>query len=370
MSDREFAYKFFSGTQEAWDDMYRAILEAKKSVYWEIFAIGNNEIGEKFIGLLEQKAKEGIIVKIIVDDLGSFSLSSLQQNRLYLAGSELLIHNKIFKFEFNLYKWFKRIWQRNHRKVLIVDEEIGFVGGVNIMVEEREWDDIHLRLEGRSVRPLLREFGRSYVTSGGDKKNVRHLLHPIKYKEFPSWKKKVNFIFHSPIFNREKSKLKNFYYDLIRSAKQSITLLTPYYLPDKKFIQLITEAKKRGVEISIILPDCPDYKFIQIAAQAFYELSSKAGAKLFFLSKMNHGKAMSIDNKFGFVGSNNFTHRSFYINKETDVLFQEKDMVKDLNNIFEELKSQAIPYNKKNFSENVLVKKFKEWWARRIKKIV
>lgn len=367
---REFSYRFYKTASEAWDAMYQAILEAKKSVYWEIYALGNDEIGEKFISLLIQKSKEGLVVKIIADHLGSFSLSNLQQNRLRQAGVDLLIYNEVFKFEFNFYKWFKRIWQRNHRKVLTIDEEVGFIGGVNVMMEEKEWGDLYLKLEGKTVRPLVRQFARSYVKAGGKKKNVKDLFHPIKYREYPEWKKKINFIFHAPMFNREQSKLKNFYFDLIRSAKQSVTLLTPYYIPDRKFLKLITEAKKRGVEINIILPYRPDHKFIQVASQAFYELTHRAGAKLFFLPKMHHGKAMSIDNKRGFIGSNNFTHRSFYINKEADVSFEEKDMVQDLNSILEELKSQATPYDRKKFSDYFLIRKIKQWWAEKIKRIV
>jgi len=370
MSEREFNYKFYKTTSEAWDAMYQVILEAKSSIFWEIYAIGNDEIGEKFINLLVQKAKEGLIVKIIVDHLGSFSLTTLQQNNLYKAGVDLLIYNEVFKFQFNFYKWFKRVWQRNHRKVLIVDEDRGFIGGVNVRAEEKEWGDLYLKMEGKTVRPLVRQFARSYVKAGGKKKDVRALFHPIKYKEYPGWKKKVRFIFHAPMFNQGKSKLKNFYYDIIRSAKQSVTLLTPYYIPDRKFLRLIAEAKKRGVEINIILPYRPDHKFIQIASQAFYELTHLAGANLFFLPKMHHGKAMSVDNKRGFIGSNNFTHRSFYINKEADVSFEEKDMVKDLNDILDELKSQATLYDRKKSMDYFLIRKLKEWWARRIKRIV
>lgn len=370
MSEKSFAYKFYTTAAEAWDAMYQVILESQTSIYWEIYAIGNDEVGEKFINLLMEKARAGLDVKIIIDHLGSFSLTTLQQDDLIQAGVDLIIHNEVFRFQFNLYKWFKRIWQRNHRKVLIVDEEIAFLGGVNVMAEEKEWGDLHLRLEGKSVRPLIRQFARSYVKSGGEKKKVKHLFHPIKYKELPSLKKKIDFIFHSPIFDAEKSKLKNFYYKLIRSAKQSITLMTPYYIPDKKFLKLLTEAKKRGVEINIILPYRPDHKFIQLASQAFYELTHLTGAKLFFLPKMHHGKAMSVDNKFGSIGSNNFTHRSFYINKETDVIFEEKNMVKELNDIFEVLKSQATPYDRKKFSDLWLIKKIKQWWGSLMKKIV
>ena len=370
MSEKSFAYKFYTTANEAWDAMYQAILEAQKSVFWEIYAIGNDEVGQKFINLLIQKAQAGLEIKIIADHLGSFSLTSAQQNDLRQAGIDLVIYNEVFQFQFNFYKWFKRIWQRNHRKVLIVDEEISFLGGVNVMAEEKEWGDLHLRLEGKSVRPLIRQFARSYVKSGGDKKKVRRLFHPIKYKELPSWKKKIDFIFHAPMFDAEKSKLKNFYYKLIRSAKQSITLMTPYYIPDKKFLKLLTEAKKRGVEINIILPYRPDHKFIQLASQAFYELTHLAGAKLFFLPRMHHGKAMSVDNKFGSIGSNNFTHRSFYINKEADVIFEEKNMVKELNNIFEELKNQAVLYDRKKFTDFWIIKKIKQWWGRLVKRTV
>ncbi|HRY37041.1 MAG TPA: phosphatidylserine/phosphatidylglycerophosphate/cardiolipin synthase family protein [Candidatus Magasanikbacteria bacterium] len=370
MSNKEFNYKFYTTASEAWDAMYQAILDSQKSVYWEIYALGNDEIGDKFINLLIKKAGEGLDIKIIVDHLGSFSLSTTQQDNLRNAGVDLIVYNEVFKFQFNLYKWFKRIWQRNHRKVLIIDEETGFIGGVNVTVQEKEWGDLYLKIEGKTVRPLLRQFAHSYIKSGGKKKNVKALFHPILLKEFPSLKKKIGFIFHEPIFNRNNSKLKNFYYDLIRSARQSITLLTPYYIPDKKFLQLISEAKKRGVEINIILPYRPDHKFIQIASQAFYELSRKAGAKIFLLPRMHHGKAISVDGKFGSIGSNNFTHRSFYINKEADVNFQEKEMVAELNDILEELKKQAVPYDRKKFVDFWIIKKIKQWWAEKIKRIV
>ena len=370
MSEKEFAYKFYKTATEAWDAMYQAILLSQKSIYWEIYAVGNDEIGERFMELLKKKAKEGKDVKIIVDHLGSFSLTVLQQIKLRQAGVDLIIYNNVFRFQWNFYKWFKRIWQRNHRKVLIVDEEIGFIGGVNVIAEEKEWGDLYLKIEGKSVRPLVRQFAKSYIKAGGNKKKVRFLFHPIKYKEYPSWKKKIRFIFHAPMFEQNNSKLKNLYYKLICSAKQSITLLTPYYVPDKKFLQLISQAKKRGVEINIILPYRPDHKFIQVASQAFYELTHRAGAKLFFLPKMHHGKAMLIDDKIGSIGSNNFTHRSFHVDKQADILFEEKEMVKELNSIFDELKSQAVLYEHNKFRDLWLIKKIKQWWGRLVKKIV
>ena len=104
MSEKSFAYKFYTTANEAWDAMYQAILEAQKSVFWEIYAIGNDEVGQKFINLLIQKAQAGLEIKIIADHLGSFSLTSAQQNDLRQAGIDLVIYNEVFQFQFNFYK--------------------------------------------------------------------------------------------------------------------------------------------------------------------------------------------------------------------------------------------------------------------------
>jgi cardiolipin synthase len=116
-------------------------------------------------------------------------------------------------------------------------------------------------------------------------------------------------------------------------------------VPDKKFLNVLYRAKKRGVTIDIMLPIKPDHKFLEYMAQSFYDLTQAAGARIFLLPHMNHGKALSVDGNFGLVGSVNFTPRSFTANEEAGVYFKNRKMVSDLNKILDSWKEGASLVN-------------------------
>ena len=119
--NKPFSYQFYRTTAEAWDAMYQAILVAQKSIFWEIYIFIDDEAGGRFIEALCEKAKAGVEVKIVVDAIGSWGLSSLAQARLVGSGAEVLRYNRTHP-ELALGKWFNRMWRRNHRKLLVVDE--------------------------------------------------------------------------------------------------------------------------------------------------------------------------------------------------------------------------------------------------------
>ena len=156
-------------SHEAWDAMMRAILGAKKSVFWELYIFLDDEAGKPFFDALEQKAKSGVDVKLVVDAIGSFWLSKKRTESLRLAGVDL----QFFSERSKKYRgWWKRLISRTHRKILIVDEQIGFIGGVNVSQEMKEWLDIQVRVEGKIVNSLLRSFAKSY-TIWRDKQKVK-----------------------------------------------------------------------------------------------------------------------------------------------------------------------------------------------------
>lgn len=364
--DKAFSYQFYSSTVSTWQAMYRSVLGATKSVYWEVYTFVDDSTGNKFVDLLCEKAKQGVDVKIIVDGIGSFSLSQLAFNRLRSVGAEVLVFNQLSP-DFSLRKWWSRIWLRNHCKVLLVDGEAAFIGGVNVQHHMEQWDDIHLRLTGKVVRPLLRYFARKYIKAGGKRKKVRHLLHPKLSKGVEEWKEKIKFILHSPRYRYKRSPFGRFYRRAIGMAKESFTLLTPYYSPDPRFLELIYRASKRGVKVNILMPYKSDLALMHYLARAFYGISKKAGAAFYFLNKMNHGKAVTSDNKLGMVGSANLTPRSFYLNHEANVTFTDQEMVSDLNNILDNWKDQADPLLELDFKRQGWFRRFKSWWAMRLK---
>jgi len=357
----EFSYQFFNTTVAAWDEMRRCISGAKKSIYWEIYSLIDDSAGRPFIELLCQKAREGLDVMLIVDALGSYELTNNSIERLKVSGAKVHVFNSLNPI-FGLSEWWKRVWHRTHRKVLIIDEGIVFIGGVNIYKAAKNWYDVHLRITGKVVRPLLFGFAKSYIRSGGDKFDIKHLLHPKLTIGLENLKEKINFILHSPIYRVKKSPFKKAYYQALDMAKESFNLLTPYYVPDREFIDLVSRAKKRGVKVNIILPWKTDIKLMQYMARAFYGISEKAGAAFYFLKRMNHGKVLTSDDKIGIVSSANLTPRSFYVNHEAGVSFSHEQMVNDLNHILDEWKNEAIPMADLGFGKRGWFGKFKDWW--------
>jgi cardiolipin synthase len=356
-----FDYIFYNTTLTAWDAMYQAILDAKNSIFWEVYILNADKVGERFVKALCDKANEGVKVKIIVDTIGSLHFSRVAERQLKNAGVQFFWYNRIYP-EWRIDKWIRRVWFRNHRKVLLIDEHIAFVGGVNIDTASAEWDDIQLRIKGEVIKPLLRGFAKSFVQVGGDRREVRRFLHPRLLQGFQKIREHINVFFHSPSrFPLKTSRLRRFYLRSLRKAKKSFTLLTPYYVPDKRFLYLVRQAKKRGVQVSILLPLRPDHKLLEYMVQAFYDLTVEAGASVYLLPKMNHGKALSVDNTFGLVGSVNFTPRSFIANEESGIYFQDPHMVQDLNNLFDVWKKGAHRINEGDKSERKWHQKFLGW---------
>jgi len=366
--ETEFSYQFYSTTKSAWDGMYQGILATKKSVYWEVYALLDDVSGKPFIDLLCEKAKAGIDVKIVVDGVGSYHLSDASTKRLRLAGAKVYIFNRLYP-ALNLVNWWRRVWYRTHRKVLIIDEETIFIGGVNVEDLAIGWDDLHLKLSGKIVRPMLYGFAQSYVHSGGSEEDVRQFLQPELLSGINNSKEKVNFIINSPIYIKGSASNK-IYAEALNNAKESFNLLTPYYVPDLHFLELVSKAKHRGVDVNIILPMETDVRIMQYMARAFYGISKKAGAAFYFLRNMNHGKAVTSDNKLGIVGSTNLTHRGFFINQEAGVAFSHEQMINDLNQILDDWKKGAVPLAEVGFGERNWYTRFKGWWVRRFKDYV
>lgn len=365
---KPFSYQFYRTTASAWDAMYQAMLTAQKSIYWEIYIFVDDEAGNRFVDVLCDKARAGVDIKIVIDAIGSWGLSRLAEARLKGAGVEVLRYNRLHP-ELALGKWIGRLWRRNHRKVLIIDEEVVFLGGVNVEYKAFDWDDVYLRLSGQVTRPLLKSFARSYVRAGGLKHRVRHLFKFKKENPFETLQKKIHFIFHSPLY-QSMSPFRRFYQRGFDMARESINLLTPYFVPDPAFLRLMANARRRGVKVNLFLPVRPDYKIMEWITRAYYGLAHRSGANVFLLPRMNHGKAMTVDRRSGVVGSSNVTPRSWYFNEEAGVYFDDEEMTTDLDLIFDTWKQEAHPLNLENWQKRGFMNKTKEWVAKLLENFV
>jgi len=365
----EFSYKFYRTTSEAAEAMREAILGAKSSIYWEIYSfIDDFELGKNIVDILCEKAAQKVEVKMVLDAIGSFELSRLSVARLRAAGVDVVFYNRLSP-RLSVPSWWRGLWRRNHRKNLIIDESTVFIGGVNVGKVYSPWHDLHVHLTGQPVNILLRAFASSYIGSGGKKSRVKHLLRYDLKSDWKKFKNRYEFLLHSPRSLHDFS-IRNVFLKTLGKTQKEFNLMTPYFVPDIKFFNMVKEAKNRGAQINLFLPLTPDWKFLEWVAGFYYRLAHRHGISVFLSARMNHGKAMTSDGEVGFVGSFNFTPRSFLYNKESGILFEDQLMVEELNGIFSDLKNTALLIDEKNYLGKDFKSRAKAWFGKYLGGIV
>ena len=322
-------YKFFRVSEEAWRAMFEAIRNAKESIYLESFILTDDAVTHHFFETLKQKARDGVKVKLIVDRVGHFWYGSVNQEEFEKAGVEVLFFNR----------WF----YRSHRKILIVDRSVAFLGGVNIRGEYAKWLDLHVRLTGLLVKQLLNSFGRVYALAGGQDPAVLAFRKSAKVPKPREtlYKAKSWLIERWPI--KGKSLLREYYQKKCGQAKKSIIIVTPYFIPHAWLLKSLSKAARRGVKVEVLIPASTDVWFANEAHRILAPLYADF-ISFYFLPEMNHAKVLLIDEHEGMVGSNNIDAQSFDFNLEASIIFQRRDMVGDLKIILEKWKLSAAPF--------------------------
>ncbi|MEK7634795.1 MAG: phosphatidylserine/phosphatidylglycerophosphate/cardiolipin synthase family protein [Patescibacteria group bacterium] len=318
-------YKFYTTSEKAWDAMLENIKNAKKSIYLEMYIFINNTLNYDFFGILKKKAEEGIDVKIIIDSFGSKELNQKIILELKSAGIELL--------------FFSYWLRRTHKKILVIDENTAFLGGVNIHKLFRKWNDLQIRFNGPIVKSVIRSFAKSYQMCGGKDKKI--LIYRNKKSIFR--KTKIWFLEHQQVGN--KSLIKKHYQDRIQNAKEKIIIITPYFVPRRWFIGALHQAILKGVNVEIILPQHTDHWIFDRINYFYISKLCHIGIKFYLQKEMNHAKAVLIDNREGLVGSQNIDPISFDHNIEAGIFFNDEKMVRDLEKIIDDWRKNSFIFN-------------------------
>ena len=332
-------YRLYTTSYRAWDGMFKAMTGARQSIYIEMYTfLGDTAKTHDFLSLLKEKARLGVEVVVIADLYGSLSLSGKDIDELRAAGVEF----------FYFSSWFRR----THRKILIVDAQIAFLGGVNIIESTRYWRDLQIKLEGRIVRPLLKSFAYAYEMAGGKKETI------IQYRRLALVKKIKSWITDNLPGTAVGYRLGDYYQKKILEARHSIKIVTPYLLPPRRLIALLDGACRRGVEVEILIPNDTDIKILNKINFLNACRLSDLGVRFYLLPVMNHAKIMLIDDEEGVVGSQNMDIMSFNWNIEVGIFFKQKDLVRDLQKIIEKWRLAALDFSasgrKMNFGDKIL----------------
>ncbi len=302
--------------------MLDAIKRAKSSIHMQSFIIANDRIGRMIFDALEERAGQGVRVKVIYDRFGSFPAFFGHFFKRYGRSPNL----KIVPYSPSnlLIPW--RVQLRNHRKLLIVDGETAFLGGINISSEnlvdfhsrDKSIHDLHCMLRGPAVGELQLSFLRDWCYSAR-----RDPSEIITEEYFPASKVcgdnvvRVVSSGHGHIFEGTEK----VFFTAVSTAKKFIWIMSPYFVPDKPFVKALRMASMRGVEIRVIVPAKNNHLYVKLAINSLYEPLISDGIRIFERQgPFSHAKAMLVDGEWAFVGSSNCDVRSFRLNYELDIV--------------------------------------------------
>lgn len=318
---------FFSG-KDALDSMYNSILEAKQHIHLQSYIIVDDTTGNRFKSLLISKAKEGVEVRIIYDYVGSWHLKKEFVEEMQQAGIEVLIFAPV-RFP----TLTSKVNYRNHRKILIVDGYIGFLGGVNIADRYYdggnfiEWRDTHIKIMGESVASLQSSFllDRYFILHKQLKRKKKYFpsVHPAGYNQSEEIEKPIyaQIITSGP--DSDWASIMQCYFQAIAEAKKSIHIITPYFTPNASLLDALKIAALCGLDVSIMIPEKSDTVLGHWGTMSYATELLEAGVKVYIFRRgFNHSKVISIDGEFCIIGSANFDNRSLEHNFEiTSIIY-------------------------------------------------
>ncbi len=356
-------WQFFLKAEDAWESMFEAVRDAKKEILCEQYIIGNDHVGKKFLNLLMDRAREGLGVQVIVDMVGGAVSGLFYDNSLLReieeSGVKLIFWNpvKLWRLD-TIFSWFFR----NHRKVMVIDEHIGFVGGVGFREDMKNWRDTHLKVIGPVVEEMRHAFLEMWALSN-EKRFFRRLK---KTKHFI---RGFQFITNSP------SRTKRFLYEKVAyelaGAQKRILLTTPYFIPDRKMSRILRLASMRGVEVKILIPKQSNHPWVDRASRSVFGKLLKSGVDIYrYEDAMLHAKTLVVDDKFATVGSFNFDSLSFNFNYEGNVISHSSLFIDQVAAYFEEDCSGASKVNLVEWRNRSLIEKIQERIAMLIRRLL
>ncbi len=321
---------------DGFDRMLTAIESARHHIHVEMYIFRADRIGRKFQEALIRKARDGVEVRVMYDGVGSHATEKRFWQELEQAGVKV----KPFLAP-HLAFMAKRLNYRNHRKMIVVDGAVGFIGGLNIGDEYLgddpqfgAWRDTHVRLEGDAVYGLQHTFLTSWMHVGGDRVEPAEVYFP-KLAEDWDGEAQVQIVACGP--DEQEETMLRFYFTAITSAQHRVWLTTPYFVPDPSLLMALKIASLCGADVRVVIPGLGDSKLALNASISFAEELMRAGVRVYRYQKgFIHAKTFILDRTLAVCGSTNFDMRSFYHNFEVSAVLFDQAAIDDMAAGFEQ----------------------------------
>ncbi|PEJ56466.1 MULTISPECIES: cardiolipin synthase [unclassified Bacillus (in: firmicutes)] len=323
----------FSDGYEKFNSLFEDIQNAEKEINIQYYIIQRDSLGKKLRDELTKKAEKGVKVRVLYDDIGSKKITPSFFKDLVKHGGEVKAFFPSFLRLINF-----RLNNRNHRKLCIIDGRIAYIGGFNVGDEylgiDKKfgyWRDTHFRIKGDSVNQIQ---GRFILDWQQATKQHVHIIEEFTFNNVESiGNTPIQIVASGP--NSETEHLKNMYVKLITSAKQSVYIQTPYFIPDASIMDACKIAALSGIDVRIMIPSKPDHPFVHWASLSYAgELLSYGAKILLYENGFLHAKTIVIDQEVASVGTTNIDTRSFKLNFEINAIVYSEKESSNLQDLF------------------------------------
>ena len=333
--------QFFTNGEEMWQQMLEDLKRAEKFIFLEYYIVDEGLMWDSILEILEEKAAQGVEIKMLYDDIGCMvTLPGDYTVHLRSKGIDAHKFNKVIPRMTVAYN------NRDHRKILVIDEQISYTGGINLADEyinhiERfgHWKDSGIRIDGPATQAFTRLFLMNWYINRGEISDFDqyHLENQtrsgnglcIPYGSGPK-----------PIYQMKVGKI--VYQNLINQAEDFVYITTPYLIIDYDLTEDIKNAAMRGVDVRIVTPHIPDKKLIQLVTRGSYPDLLSAGVRIYeYTPGFIHSKQMIVDDRFAVVGTINLDYRSLVHHYENAVLLYKTESIADIRKDFEEIFEQS-----------------------------
>lgn len=314
--------------------LLRDLREAKYAINVEYYIIKNDMVGQRLIEVLTEKASEGVSVRLLIDSLGSRSLNNRKLKDFRKAGGKVCYFFKPKLKFINM-----KLNYRNHRKIVVIDGQIGYIGGFNIANEYLGfkkrfgyWRDMHIRLLGGGVQDLNARFIKDWRFSSHEKIELDEAYYtPVTDDGYSA----VQIVACGP--ESPKEEIKRGFMKMITYAEKNVYLQTPYFIPDASILESLKMAAQSGVDVRVMIPCKPDHMFVYWATMSYCGELLRSGARVFVYDNgFLHAKTIVADSQVSSIGSANFDRRSFRLNFEANAFIYDKDIAQNMEELFKE----------------------------------
>jgi cardiolipin synthase A/B len=353
---------------ETYPAMLAALAAAQYTICFETYILAADHTGDRFKEVLIDRAQAGVEVRVIYDAVGSFGLPESWVNDLRRAGCAVIDFNPISPWRRRF-----RLSHRDHRKIVVVDDRVGFTGGLNIADEYASvedggggWHDMHCRVTGPIVLDLARMFRRTWRRAGGS------TYPPPVAAPFELPQGGGSFVrLLDNTLRRQRTTVRRAYLHVVRAARNSVLIQNAYFLPDRGLRRALTKAVARGVDVRVMVPGRSDVRLIEWAGLYVLRRLARRGVKIFrWRGVMMHAKTATVDALWSTIGSYNFDAQSRFNNLEVTLEILDAVTGQTLANTFERDMDHADPFDEQVWLQLPWWRKALAWIGFRLRRVL